>query len=76
MNSRYVNGVHDLTDKDMAIMRYRQLMSEQTEWNAHRSAKRREKLRGMPAITITLFVFELTVFTATNLFINIFKRRK
>lgn len=70
------NGVRDITERDMAVIRYYQLLSEQAEWSARRDAKKRDKQRGIPAVTITLFVFEVAVFTVTNIFINIFKRRK
>lgn len=75
-NVKIFNGIRDVTERDQAVIRYYRLLSEQTEWNANRAAKRRSELRGLPPVTITLFIVEVTVFTIANIFINIFKRRK
>jgi hypothetical protein len=34
-----INAIHDLTEKDIATMRYRQLQSEQAAWNLQREIR-------------------------------------
>lgn len=61
-NIKVFNGVRDVTDKDQAMIRYYQLMSEQAEWNARRTAHRNNRLKMPIAIVPILFVFEVVLF--------------